>query len=274
MRLILVLLLLAACGGNSSGPTRLVLAATTSLEDTGLLDTLAVAFERDHPEIQLAPIAVGTGQAIQLGRRGDADVLIVHDSAAEMKLVADGVALERRSLMHNDFVIAGPAHDPAGARGNDAAAALRAIAASGSLFVSRGDDSGTHRKELQLWREAGIPNSGEWYVEAGVGQGDALILASQKGAYLLSDRATYLRFKPRLALEVVAEGDPRLVNSYGVIVLNGDRKEEALILADWVTSTRGQEMIARFGRAEFGESIFNPSVHGAALHDTIPTGER
>lgn len=263
MRFLPILLLLAACSSPSREETRLVLAATTSLEDTGLLDTLAVEFARAHPEIILAPISVGTGQAIQLGRRGDADVLIVHDSVSEVALIEEGVAVERRSLMHNDFVIAGPASDPAGARGNDAPAALRAIAVRQALFVSRGDDSGTHRKELALWKEAQLQPNGDWYVEAGLGQGDALILASQKQAYLLSDRATFLRFRERLDLEVLTEGDERLINRYGVVVMKGENSSAAKTFADWITSTEVQRMIGNFGRETFGRSLFEPSDHGA-----------
>ena len=255
--------------------TRLVVAATTSLEDTGLLDALAAEFRKAHPEIELVPIAVGTGQAIELGRRGEADVLITHDSIAETSLVTDGVAKTRRSLMYNDFVIAGPADDRAGVRGLDATAALRAIAQAGATFTSRGDDSGTHRREMKLWREAGIVPTGKaWYIEAGLGQGDALVMASQKRAYLLSDRATYLRFKPRLNLEILGGPDPRLINNYAVTVLKGEREGAALLFADWLVSREVQTMIGNFGRAELGESLFKPSAHGAVLHDTIPTGER
>jgi tungstate transport system substrate-binding protein len=272
VRFLAVLLLITGC--QSGDETRLVLAATTSLEDTGLLDTLAAEFASAHPDIRLTPIAVGTGQAIQLARRGDADVLITHDSAAEIALVADGVAKERKSLMHNDFVIAGPADDPAHARGTDALASLRAIAAAGATFVSRGDDSGTHRKELALWRAANTTPRGSWYIEAGLGQGDALLLASQKRAYILTDRATYIRFEPRLGLDVIAERDARLLNTYGVVVLNGKHEEAANTFAGWLTSEDVQRLIGEFGRTTFGESLFIPSDHGAAVHDTIPTGER
>jgi tungstate transport system substrate-binding protein len=273
MRLLFALLLLLGCRGEQT-ETRLVLAATTSLEDTGLLDSLSAMFAADHPDITLAPVAVGTGQAMQLARSGDADVIITHDSAAETRLVADGIARERQSLMYNDFVIVGPANDPSRAAGRDAAAALRAISAARALFVSRGDDSGTHRKEQQLWQHAGIEPAGEWYVEAGLGQGDALILGGQKRAYMLSDRATYLRFAPRIDLAVLTEGDLRLQNNYAVSVIAGEREAAAKTFADWLTSEAVQRRIGEFGRKEFGRSLFTPSAHGAALHDTIPTGER
>lgn len=270
----LALLMLAGCG-RETAPTRLVVAATTSLEDTGLLDYLAAEFRTAHPEIELVPIAVGTGQALALGRRGDADVLITHDSVAEVALIAAGRAQLRYSLMHNDFIIAGPSDDPAGVRGRAAIKALRAIAATKSPFISRGDDSGTHRVEMRLWREAGIQPAGTpWYVEAGLGQGDALVLAGQKRAYVLSDRATYLRFRQRIHLEPLNGRDPRLVNHYGVTVMNGDRSETALVFANWLVSPTVQSSIGSFGKAEFGESLFRPSAHGAVSHDTIPTGER
>ncbi|MGQ0814532.1 MAG: substrate-binding domain-containing protein [Gemmatimonadota bacterium] len=268
-----LLLLIAGCGGPP-GKTRLVLATTTSLEDTGLLELLAVEFRKAHPEIELAPVAVGTGQAIALGRGHDADVLVTHDSAAEVQLVRDGIAKERRSVMYNDFVIAGPAQDAERIRGMNALAALRALAAGDTPFISRGDDSGTHRKELALWREAGLTPRGTWYVEAGLGQGDALVLAGQKRAYVLTDRATFLRMRPRINLEILVANDPPLLNSYGVTVLHGAREAAARVFADWITSEEVQRLIGTFGQAELGQSLFVPSAHGAVLHDTIPTGER
>ncbi|MGQ0561703.1 MAG: substrate-binding domain-containing protein, partial [Gemmatimonadota bacterium] len=272
--LIALIPLIASCGRRQQ-ESRIVLAATTSLEDTGLLDMLAREFRQAHPEIELVPIAVGTGQAIELGRRGDADVLITHDSLSELELVRSGVARERRSLMHNDFIIAGPPQDPARAAGDDALRALRAIAAAHASFISRGDDSGTHRRELELWRQTGIdPRGSAWYIEAGLGQGDALLLAGQKRAYILSDRATYTRFAPRLDLAILTEGDARLINRYAVTVLAGERAQAAEVFANWVTSTDVQERIGKFGRAEYGESFFQPAAHGAVRHDTIPTGER
>lgn len=269
MKAIAALLLAAGLGAcaKTNAPTRLVLAATTSIEDTGLLDSLAASFAKAHPEIELSPVAVGTGQAIHLARTGDADVVLSHDSAAEMQLVAEGRARERRSVMFNDFIIAGPAGDAARARGRDAIAALRAIHGTHALFVSRADDSGTYRKEMQLWKEAGIDpkTGGEQYIEAGLGMGDALLLAGQKRAYILTDRGTYLRFRSRVGLDVVCEGDARLLNRYGVTIVSGPRQEAAATFADWITSAETQKLIGEFGRKEFGQALFTPSARGAVV---------
>lgn len=253
------------------------MAATTSIDDTGLLDVLIAAFTKSHPDIELSSLAVGTGQAIELGRRGDADVLFTHDSVAELRLVDTGAATHRQSVMYNNFIIAGPPSDPAHARGTSVADALQAITAKRAPFISRGDDSGTHRRELELWQHAGIDSlarTPDWYFEAGVGMGDALLIAAQKDGYILTDRGTYLRFRSRLDLDVICEGDPPLINNYGVTVMKGERSAAAKIFAEWLVGTEGQRLIGEFGRSEFGQSLFSPSAHGAALHDTIPTGER
>lgn len=269
-----VLLIMSGCR-PAPDRTRLVLAATTSLEDTGLLDVLAAEFERAHPNIDLAPIAVGTGQAIQLGRRHDADVLVSHDSAGEMQLVREGAAKERRSVMYNDFVIAGPRTDPVKIRGTDALAAFRTIRDRKAMFISRGDDSGTHRRELAIWREAAVdPAQNSNYIEAAVGMGDALLMAGQKQAYILTDRGTYMRYRQRVELDILVENDPPLFNRYGVTILHGRHAKEAEVFADWLTSARVQRMIGEFGKDEFGRPLFEPSANGAAPHDTIPTGER
>lgn len=240
-----------------------------------MLDVIIAEFAKRHPEIEISGVAVGTGQALELGRRGDADVLLSHDSAAETKLVAEGIARERRSVMYNFFVIAGPDEDPARVRGARAVQAFRAIAENNTSFVSRGDDSGTHRRELSLWRELSVdPRAEPWYVEAGLGMGDALLLAGQKRAYILTDRATFLRFKPRIGLEILCDRDARLLNPYGVTVLEGKRAEAAVVFADWITGEAAQQLIGEFGRAEFGQALFTPSARGAARHDTIPIGER
>jgi tungstate transport system substrate-binding protein len=255
---------LSACARDAVAPTRLVLAATTSIDDTGLLEVIVAEFARQHPEIEISGVAVGTGQALELGRRGDADLLLSHDSAAETQLVVAGSARERRSVMYNFFVIVGPNDDPARVRGANAAAAFRAIAESNASFVSRGDDSGTHRRELSVWHELSIdPRGQSWYVEAGLGMGDALLLAGQRRAYILSDRATFLRFQPRVGLQILSDQDARLLNPYGVTVLEGKRAYAATVFADWITSEEAQRLIGDFGKAEFGQALFTPSARGA-----------
>lgn len=193
-----------------------------------------------------------------------------------MQLVNGGQAVSRANVMYNDFVIAGPPNS-----GSEtcvgASEAMKAIATNRASFVSRGDDSGTHRKEKMLWRELGIDSdtiTADWYVRAGVGMGDALLLAGQKHAYILTDRGTYLRFAKRVDLDVTCENDSRLLNTYGVTVMKGDRRIAAAEFARWITSEDVQRLIGEFGRKEFGRSLFMPYANGAASHDTIPTGER
>src|SRR3990172_8533649 len=213
----IVLLLGAACGGSDE----LILATGTTLQDSGLLDALVPAFEEESG-YKVRAIAVGTGLALEMGRQGNADVLLVHAPEAEETFVAEGYGVNRRLVMHNDFVIVGPADDPAGVRG--APAALRAIARAEASFVSRGDDSGTHMLELSLWEELGSDPAGEsWYEESGQGMGATLQIADQRDAYTISDRATYTVLRETLDLVVLYEGDPRLLNVYHVIQVNPKR---------------------------------------------------
>jgi tungstate transport system substrate-binding protein len=250
----LVLICLSAC---SSPRERVVLATTTSVEDSGLLDSLATSFQSAYPQYILAPVAAGTGMVLEIGRRKDADVLITHDSAGEMEFVAGGYGHSRRYVMQNDFIIVGPPDDYAKVRGLNALAALRQLAQREIPFVSRADDSGTHRRELRLWREAGVKPAGDWYMQAGVGMGDALLLAGQKHAYILADRATYLTFKPRVDLDVMVDGDPPLANKYAVIIVAGARNEAAgKVFADWLLGPHGRSVISSFGRAEYGQPLF------------------
>ena len=253
-----VFLLLSVClVGCASPRERVVLATTTSVEDSGLLDSLATSFQSAHPQYILAPVAAGTGMVLEIGRRKDADVLITHDSAGEMQFVADGHGHSRRYVMQNDFIIVGPPDDYAKVRGMNALAALRQLAEREIPFVSRADDSGTHRRELRLWREAGVKPSGDWYMEAGVGMGDALLLAGQKHAYILTDRATYLTFKPRVNLDIMVDGDPPLLNKYAVIIVAGARNEEAgRAFADWLLGPAGRAVISSFGKAQYGQPLF------------------
>ena len=256
-------LALAACGaGDRAASPPLTLGATTTLEDSGLLPALVAAFREAHPDIPVRTVTGGTGEVLALGRRGDVDVVLTHDPAAESTFVAEGHGIDRHPVMWNDFVIAGPASDPARVRGmRDAAAALTAIARARAGFVSRGDESGTHKKEQFLWREAGrvAPNSAaeRWYIVAGVGMGDALRLANARRVYILTDRATLRVLRPELELEILVEGDPRLVNRYAVTRIRGAaRAEAANVFTDWITSPDGLRVVREFGRDRYGEPLY------------------
>ena len=219
--LFLVALLLAWPAQAALASERfIVLASTTSTENSGLLADLLPRFKA-HSGISVRVVAVGTGAALRLGARGDADVVLVHSRQAELDFVAAGHGVERREVMTNDFVIVGPVGDPAGAAGADVPRALHRIA--GQPFVSRGDDSGTHKKELALWRAAGIDAAGRWYLESGAGMGATLNLAAAKDAYALADRATWLAFGNRRGLGLLVSGDKRLLNVYGVMLVNPAR---------------------------------------------------
>jgi tungstate transport system substrate-binding protein len=257
-RHLLVLLCLLFCAACADERSRVVLATTTSLEDTGLLDSLTAVFERTNPEYQLAPIAAGTGMVLEIGKRKDADVLITHDSVGELQFVAGGYGYGRRYVMQNYFVIAGPPEDPGGIRGQDALAALRTLAERRLPFVSRADDSGTHRRELRLWRELGLQPAGEWYIQAGVGMGDALLLAGQKRAYIMTDRATFTKFQPRTKLALLVEDSAPLLNVYSIIVVRGGKNEEGgRAFADWLVSDAARALISDYGRDASGKSLFS-----------------
>ena len=244
----------------------IVMASTTSTEQSGLFPHLLPAFTA-ATGIAVRVVAVGTGQALDMGRRGDADVLFVHDRAAEDQFVTEGFGLPRRDVMFNDFVLIGPTADPAGARGRDVAAALARLAASSGTFVSRGDKSGTHAAELRYWQIAGIdpatkPGALD-YKACGCGMGPALNMAAATNAYLLADRGTWLGFRNRGDLRVLVEGDRRLFNPYGVIVVNPARHPHtkaalAQAFADWVVSPAGQARIAGFRIG--GEPVFFPNA--------------
>ena len=260
----LIAALLLAAGLPALAQDALVVASTTSTEQSGLFSWLLPKFEA-ATGIRVRVVAVGTGQAIDIGRRGDADVLLVHDRAAEDKFVADGWGVARRDVMVNDFVVVGPRDDPAGVRSvRGAAQALQRIDAARQGFVSRGDKSGTHAAELRLWKEAGIdPKRSPGYKEAGAGMGPTLNLAAAINAYTVADRATWAAFKNRQQLDLVLAGDPALFNPYGVIPVNPARhphvkKEAAERFAQWLTSPAGQEAIAAF-RAD-GQPVFFPNA--------------
>jgi len=244
----------------------IVLASTTSTEQSGLFKHLLPQFTKaSGTEVRV--VAVGTGQALDMARRGDADALFVHDQPAEEKFVAEGFGLPRRAVMYNDFVLIGPKSDPAGVRGNDIAAALKRLGATGGAFVSRGDKSGTHAAELRQWKLAGIDLAAAkpaGYKECGCGMGQALNIAASTNAYVLSDRGTWLNFKNRGDLGIVVEGDKQLFNQYGVIVVNPAKhphvkKELAQAFSDWVVSRDGQAAIASYKIG--GEQLFFPNAN-------------
>ncbi|GAA2211718.1 substrate-binding domain-containing protein [Nonomuraea monospora] len=256
-----------SAGGQAPSPAAdksLILATTTSTQDSGLLDELLPAFTRDSGW-QVKTLAVGSGQAIELGRRGEADVLLVHSPAAEEKFVAEGSAGSRRLVMHNDFVLLGPPADAAKTRGTKSAEALKKIADARAVFVSRGDESGTHAKEKDLWSKAAVTPGGSWYQSTGQGMGETLRVASEKAGYTLSDRATYLTQRDTLELEVLSEGDPSLLNVYHVIEMTkkaGDRvrPEGAKAFADWIVAAPAQQLIGAYGKDEFGQALFTPDA--------------
>ena len=246
---------------------RLKLSTTTSTENSGLLYELLPPFEKRF-NVKVDIIAVGSGKAIKLGENGDADVVLVHERDFEDKFVADGYGVNRRDVMHNDFVIIGPTADPAGIRkAKTAAEAFKLIAQKRASFVSRGDKSGTHSKELSLWRKAGVKPAGTWYMESGMGMGEVLIMAHEKGAYTLTDRGTYLAFQKggKINLPILFEGDQTLFNSYGIIAVNPARHPSvnyimAMALIGWVTSQEGQRIIADFGKGKYGAALFYPDA--------------
>ena len=243
----------------------ITVASTTSTEQSGLFSHLMPEF-RKATGIDVKVVAQGTGQALDMGRRGDADILFVHDKVAEEKFVADGWGIERRAVMYNDFVIVGPKSDPVGAQGSDVVAALKKIAAGNAAFISRGDKSGTHAAELRYWKAAGIDTPAEkvpGYKACGCGMGPALNIAASANAYLLTDRGTWISFKNRADLGILVEGDKRLFNQYGVIVVNPAKhphvkKAQAQAFADWVVSAEGQAAIASY-RIN-GEQLFFPNA--------------
>jgi len=243
----------------------IVMASTTSTEQSGLFKHLLPAFKQ-ATGIDVRVVAVGTGQALDTGRRGDADVVFVHDVVAEQKFVADGFSTQRRDVMYNDFVLVGPKSDPAGAKGNDIAAALKKLAGGTQPIISRGDKSGTHAAELRLWKAAGIDLATAkpaGYKECGCGMGPALNMASSLNGYVLTDRGTWLSFKNRGDLAIVVEGDKSLFNQYGVMVVNPAKHTHvkadlAQQFADWVVSGAGQAAIASYKID--GEQLFFPNA--------------
>jgi len=267
--LLLIGVLALVAGGSSQAQAQnksVILATTTSTQDSGLLDTLIPIFEKDTGYF-VKTIAVGSGQAMAMGQKGEADVLLVHSPAAEKKFMEEGFGVERRLVMHNDFVIVGPAEDPAKIKGlKSATEALKKIAAAQALFLSRGDNSGTHAKEKAVWKGAGVQYEGQkWYQETGLGMGQTLNVAGEKKGYTLTDRGTYLALAKNLKLDILVEGDAVLLNIYHVMEVNPQKWpkvniEAAKAFADFMVSTKAQDVIKTFGIEKFGSPLFFPDA--------------
>jgi tungstate transport system substrate-binding protein len=267
-----IAVLLAFCALNADAAGKkpeqknIILATTTSTQDSGLLDVLIPIFEKKTGYF-VKTIAVGSGQAMAMGRKGEADVMLVHSPDAEKKFVEEGYGINRRLIMHNDFIIVGTADDPAKVKGIKASAqALKKIAAAGALFVSRGDNSGTHAKEKVLWKQAEITPAGQkWYQETGLGMGQTLNVAAEKKGYTLTDRGTYLALKKNIPLEILVEGDAILLNIYHVMEVNSAKWPKvnaagAKVFADFMVSKQVQEIIGKFGVDKFGSPLFFPDA--------------
>lgn len=278
--LLLLSIFMVACGKSAETPPpeddnstgeqakgEILLSTTTSTDDSGLLGFILPEFTKDTG-YDVKVVAVGTGQALQMGRDGDADVLLVHAKASEEEFVAEGHGVERFDVMYNDFVLLGPKDDSLNLKeevGSDIVKALATISESGKTFVSRADDSGTHKKELNLWKEANIEPKGDWYVEAGQGMGAVVQMTDELQGYTLSDRATYLSMMDDLELQIVVEGDTKLFNQYGVIAVDPEKNDKinaegAQAFVDWMISSKAQELIEEFGKDKYGQSLFIPNA--------------
>jgi tungstate transport system substrate-binding protein len=258
---LVVWMILSACSTAPDSPA-LILATTTSTQDSGLLDVLIPLFEAESG-YTVQTVAVGTGQALKMGEEGNADVLLVHAPESEVEFMSNGFGKDRAAVMHNDFIIVGPPSDPAGIKGMvSTLEALMDIHEAGSTFISRGDDSGTHKKELSLWGDADLEPQGQaWYLETGQGMGATLIVASEKNAYILTDRGTYLATRQNLELDILLEGDPPLLNPYHVMTVNPDmwpnvNHEGALAFYKFMISPEIQKVIAEFGVEKYGQPLF------------------
>jgi tungstate transport system substrate-binding protein len=256
---------LGACGKAAPDNPNLILATTTSTQDSGLLDVLIPDFQT-RTGYTVQTVAVGSGEAMKMGQECNADVLLVHSPSAEKDFMSNNYGSDRRLVMHNDFIIVGPAADPAGIKGlTSAVEAFTKIADAQSPFITRGDASGTNSKELAIWKSANITPEGAWYVESGQGMGATLRIASEQGAYTLSDRATYLANKATLSLDILVEGDAVLLNIYHVIVVNpancpSVNNTGAIAFADYMVSTDTQALIGTFGVDKYGQALFTPDA--------------
>lgn len=256
---------LSLAGLAGAAPKTIILATTTSTQDSGLLDQLVPLFEKESG-YQVKTIPVGSGQAMKMGEKGEADVLLVHSPEAEKKFMNDGFGATRRLVMHNDFIIVGPSADPAGIRGTTASEALKRIANNGALFISRGDNSGTHAKEKGLWKATGInPEGQKWHQQTGLGMGQTLNVAAEKRGYTLTDRATFLALKKNLGLVILSEGDNKLLNVYHVIEINPAKGPKVNVsggraFADFMVSKKAQEYVGSFGTDKYGAPLFFPDA--------------
>jgi tungstate transport system substrate-binding protein len=254
---------LSACAKKERS---MVLATTTSTQDSGLLDYLLPKFEKDTG-IKVKVVAKGTGEAMEIGKRGDADCLLVHAKEQELKFVSDGFGTERYEVMYNDFIIVGPKNDPAGIKlkaSSDALEAFKLLESKKVPFISRGDNSGTNTKEKALWSSAKIEPKGSWYISAGKGMGDVLNMADEKLAYTITDRATYLSMRDKLSLEIVSEKGKDLLNQYALIKLNPEKnklkEKEADEFIKWMLSDKGQKAIGEYGKDKYGQTLFTPNA--------------
>jgi tungstate transport system substrate-binding protein len=273
--LALMLLILAACGNSDTNdsaekvkktepkaaPTEMILATTTSTQDSGLLDVLIPMFEKEN-NVKVKTIAVGTGQALEMGTKGEADALLVHAPAAEKAVVDAGDAINYKRVMYNDFILVGPKENPAGVSGDDINSAFKKLSERQATFVSRGDDSGTHKKELGIWAAASIKPAGEWYVSTGQGMGQTLQVAAEKKGYVLTDRATWLAQEKNLdTLQIVVEGGKDLMNIYHVMQVNPEKHDkinskDAKKFVEFMVDAKTQDVIEEFGKKEYGQSLF------------------
>lgn len=263
--LLLFSILLTACGSAAPANPNIILATTTSTQDSGLLDVLVPMFQ-EQSGYTVKTVAVGTGEALKMGEEGNADVLLVHAPSSEVTFMDGGFGKDRLLVMHNDFIIVGPAADPAGIKTLGPRESFEEIYNSGASFVSRGDDSGTHKKELDFWKKAQLEPTGQpWYLETGQGMGASLTVASEKGAYILTDRATYLANKGNLQLEILLEGNNALLNVYHVITVNpekwaGVNYEGAMAFAKFMIDAETQKVIGEFGVDTYGQPLFYPDA--------------
>ena len=272
----LMLLVLSACGNSDTkdaaaketkkpapkpAPTEMILATTTSTQDSGLLDVLVPMFEKEN-NVKVKTIAVGTGQALEMGTKGEADVLLVHAPAAEKAVVDAGDAINYKRVMYNDFILVGPKENPADVSGNDIKGAFKKLADTKSIFVSRGDDSGTHKKELGIWTSAAVQPAGDWYVSTGQGMGQTLQVAAEKKGYVLTDRATWLAQEKNLdTLKIAVEGGNDLMNIYHVMQVNPEKHDkvnskDAEKFVNFMVDAKTQDVIENFGKKEYGQSLF------------------